>query len=39
MSTPADVDALQHLMPPPNRGGKAVDWSRMTQSWERPFPR
>ncbi|SNS34320.1 hypothetical protein [Actinomadura mexicana] len=38
MSTPADVDASRHLIPPPNRGGKAVNRSQMAQSHDRPFP-
>jgi hypothetical protein len=32
------VDALLRLMPPPQDGGKAVDWEAMARSWGRPFP-
>ncbi|MFF3127403.1 hypothetical protein ACFVRD_35065 [Streptomyces sp. NPDC057908] len=38
MSTAADVDSLLRLMPPPEDGGTAVDWTRMAETWGRPFP-
>lgn len=38
MSTAADLDALQRLMPPPASDAPAVDWDRLADTWGRPFP-
>ncbi|MEV0667153.1 hypothetical protein ACIBI3_38655 [Actinomadura luteofluorescens] len=38
MSAATDVDALRRMMPPPESGGRTVDWDGMAQSWSRPFP-
>ena len=38
MSAATDVDALLRMMPPPQHGGRAVDWEVMARSWGRAFP-
>ncbi|MEU8526930.1 MULTISPECIES: hypothetical protein [Streptomyces] len=37
-STSADVDELRRLMPPPAGDTRPVDWTRLADTWERPFP-